>query len=259
MNLTDRLLQICRGHILAVGSTGGTLPKVVVPEPYVPFVPKDWNRVLVLAEAQNLSNAHKGCRTRLLAQDPESRILRLLAHTDSPEPHLGIKPWDQGFLKLAVEAALNERAAQVAVSNAVLWSLVGAAGVNVKPSSETIGSSIGLWAELLPVLRPVRIVAAGKVAQTVVSEVRKLGAWTGSVLALHLPSPRVLSVVSGMFDPGDLKEHYPAACAALDRHASGWRSQPPKEVRGRLFYACHAVSMARKLGRGAGGDPSRAQ
>lgn len=259
MNLTDRLLQVCRGHVFAVGSAGDTFPKVVVPEPYVPHVPKDWNRVLVLAEAQNLSNAHKGYRARLLAADAESRILRLLASKDSPDSHLGIKPWDQGFLKLAVEAALGERAAQSAVSNAVLWSLVGPEGANVRPSSETIGSSIGLWAELLPVLRPARIVAAGKVAQTVVSEVRKLGAWTGSVLALHLPSPRVLAVVSGMFDPGDLKEHYPAACEALDRHASGWRAQSLKEVRGRLFYACHAVSMARKLGRGTGGDPSRTQ
>ena len=257
MNLTDRLLQVCRGHVLAASSAGDTFPQVVIPEPYVPHVPKDWNRVLVLAEAQNLSNAHKGYRNRLLAADAEARILRLLA--PSPESHLGIKPWDQGFLKLAVEAALNGRAAQCAVSTAVLWSLVGDGGVNVRPISETIGSSIDLWAELLPVLRPARIVAAGKVAQTVVSEVRKLGAFTGSVLALHLPSPRVLSVVSGMFDPGDLKEHYPAACEALDRHASGWRAQSPKEVRGRLFYACHAVSMARKLSRGTGGGPSRSQ
>lgn len=48
--LRKKLVEICQSYGAYKGST-----KVVVDTPYIPYIPDNWNGVLVLAEAQNLN------------------------------------------------------------------------------------------------------------------------------------------------------------------------------------------------------------
>jgi hypothetical protein len=162
MKRADELSEICRRHILP----RPILPcphDVVVPQPYVPFVPKNWNGVLVLAEAQNLSKGSPDVEW-LKSATPDERIFRLRR-----DRRIAIQPWEDGSLKLAVEAALGIRAARTAISNAVLWSLVDEKGNNKNPTSELINRSKSLWSELLQTLKAEHIVTAGAVARRVIT------------------------------------------------------------------------------------------
>ena len=53
-------------------------PDLVLSEPYVPYVPADWNGILVLAEAQNLSRGNQEYAARLRGLPPRERVLRLV-------------------------------------------------------------------------------------------------------------------------------------------------------------------------------------
>lgn len=215
-------------------------PKVQFPEPYIPFMPDPWNGVLVLAEAQNLSLRHKDYHDKLAGMAPLQRVTRL----QNPGGKLGVQPWDNGLLKLAVEAALDSRAGETAVSNGVLWSLADAKGRNVNPTGDLIEHSARLWIELLKVLQPKCVVAAGAVAREVLKAV-PTGAWQGPILQLHLPAPRVLATLKGLFHVPDLLAHYPEVAAVQKEHPEWF----PKDadVSSRVAYACHAVSHARRV------------
>src|SRR5262245_34630412 len=114
-------ISICQRFVLADGAG------VVVPEPYFPLVPESWNGLLVVAEAQNLAS-ETAYRSWLLAQAPEGRFRRLYRGNG-----VGIQPWDDGSLKLAIHAALDMRPEETAVSNAVPWSQRQSGGQNENP------------------------------------------------------------------------------------------------------------------------------
>ena len=234
------LEQLCTAYQLPAGLLGQVDPKVVVPEPYVPFIPDKWNRVLVLAEAQNLSATHKKYRDKLLAMTPPTRIHRLTARTDH---QLGIKPWDNGLLKMAVEVMLDCRAEETAVGNGVFWSLVDHKDRNVNPTPEMVEHSARLWGLLLAQLRPECVITAGAVAREVIAKLPK-SVSPMQVLSVQLPSPRVLATLSGLFDGTDLMLHFPEVAAVQGRQPS-WFKVKNKVSNSRLVYACHAASRAR--------------
>ena len=91
----------------------------MVPEPYLPYLPDQWNGVLVLAEAQQLAGAREYLRW-LRGLPPEQRMIRL----STPNPSgVGVGPWDNGIVKLAVKAMMPDiQPEEVAVGNAVPWS-----------------------------------------------------------------------------------------------------------------------------------------
>ena len=92
--------------------------EAMVREPYLPHVPENWNGVLVLAEAQQLAGAHT-YREWLNGLPSEQRMIRL--SLKSPDG-VGVGPWDNGIVKLALKAMLPEiDVEQTAVSNAVPW------------------------------------------------------------------------------------------------------------------------------------------
>jgi hypothetical protein len=69
-DLKNDLLSICR-------KAGRSLSGMVLAEPYIPFVPDEWNGILILSEAQNLGKlfgAHVGL---LRDRSPEERLRRL--------------------------------------------------------------------------------------------------------------------------------------------------------------------------------------
>jgi uracil-DNA glycosylase len=232
--------QLCTAYHLSADLLRQVDPKVVVPEPYVPFIPDKWNRVLVLAEAQNLSATHKKYRDKLLAMTPPTRIHRLTARTDH---QLGIKPWDNGLLKMAVEVMLDCRAEETAVGNGVFWSLVDHKDRNVNPTPEMVEHAARLWGLLLAQLRPECVITAGAVARKVIAKLPK-SVSPMQVLSVQLPSPRGLATLSGLFDGADLLRHYPEV-AEVQARQPGWFKVKNKVSNSRLVYACHTASRAR--------------
>jgi hypothetical protein len=206
---------------------------VTLPEPYIPYIPQDWNGNLVLAEAQNHGTKSRDYLKWLLSLDPQNRMLRLYGNYADG---VGCQPWDDGSLKLAVAAAFGDDPDCWAVSNAILWSRVDDGGRNDSaPCAWTQRESVTAWRDFLNVLKPEWIVTAGKKARAVIDQT----GYSGGRLNLQLPSPLNLSSASGMFDEKDLLGRYPEVQEAMELHPGlirgGYR-------RNKLFYACHAVS-----------------
>lgn len=224
----NRLLEICRRHCLRNS-------RVVVGEPYIPFLPDKWNGILVLAEAQNMSTKNQDYVDRVKAMKRDERFQRL---GRVEWEGIGIQPWDDGSLPLAVASVFPELAVkQFGVSNAVVWSQRTEEGANKNPSDDLVRRSVRFWSDILAVLKPEQVVTAGKIARGVIEQ-----AWQGSHLALRSPSPRYLSPLVGLFDNEDLFRRFPEVSDALDRQ--------PELLDGhyranKIFFACHAVSVAK--------------
>jgi hypothetical protein len=220
----DQLAEICARHLMSGG-------QVVIPEPYIPYLPENWDGTLVVAEAQNLSQTNHGYVDNLKAASAEQRIRRL---SWDPEKDLGVTPWDDTTLKLAVEAAFGCDSLRVAVSNAVLWSTVTPDGRNQTPSPDLMAASTRAWMELLLVLRPQVVVAAGAKAREVMT-IATAGL-DARLVCWPLPSPRVLAPLSGAINVVDLRRRFPEVDRVLIRRPA-WGIRGPS-----VLYACLAVS-----------------
>lgn len=223
--MKKRLAAICARHLL---------PDATVREAYIPFIPPRWNGVLVLAEAQNHGMKSAEYLAWLRGLSPAERVNRLYrSHKE-----IGIRPWDDGSLKLAVEAALGKNAEETAVSNACLWSQVRTSGKNLNPSKAVERHSSLVWKGIFEVLAPRQVVTAGNVAKRVVE---KAGV---KPLAWRLPAPN-LSRMAGLFEESDLLRRYPEVVRVMKARPqwfeSGYR-------RNKVFFMCHAVSVSRRAG-----------
>lgn len=236
MGVPSEMVRICMDFPFPDGS------KVVIARPYIPWMPEKWNGLLVLAESQNLSKTNADYVDWLNDLCSDEQVLRL--HRVRQTQDLGIAPWDDGSLKLAVEAAFGEDANQTAVSNAVLWSQVTESNANKTPSLQLIMASAKLWSKLLSVLRPKRVITAGNVAHKVIDGPTCRAAHTFKHYKLRLPARTAMSRVSGMFRDEDLRSRYPEVENVIKRHPEWVEAFE----RNKVFYACHAVSLCGRLG-----------
>jgi hypothetical protein len=225
-----QLVDLCRKHVLDA-------KRAVLSEPYVPFLPDAWNGLLVVAEAQNLSKTNEAYVERLRSVSSSERIDRL--RLASPESTIGIQPWDDGSLKLAVESAIDLRADETAVSNAVLWSVRSDDDYNDNPSFDLSIRSIALWAAMLTILQPRRVVAAGAWARDVMTKAISAADLAVTPTLWILPSRRLLSPFSPMVNQADLLRRFPEVKAVLDRHPEWVKGSYPNN---KILYACLAVS-----------------
>ena len=230
--MEERLLNCLRNN--TCGEIGD---EVVIEEPYIPYIPAHWNRILVLAESQNLSPTNQGYVEALRGLDPKSRMKRL-GHpelTDSAE--VGVSPWDDGSLKLAVEAAFGAQADHTGVSNAVLWSQRDSLlQTNINPGRPLQGRSSDIWREMLQIIQPKLLICSGNIAHSVVDE----AGWPDEKIArLRLPSPNAMSRISGMFREKDLLNRYPEVRQVVQTHPEWVTSYR----RNKILFACHAVSL----------------
>ncbi len=230
MNVHQQLIEICKEYILPAGEN------VVISEPYIPYIPDKWNRLLILAESQNLSFSNINYVETLSNMTIEGRIQRLGVSSD----YVGVYPWDDGSIKLAVEASLKVQAIEVGVSNAVLWSQRGSNKENINPDLNLQVRSSEIWSKLLPILDPNVVVCCGKIALQVI----KKSNWKGKVIHFRLPSKSAMSRVSGMFNETDLLNRYPEVSTVVDKHPH-WLDGGYKL--NKIFYACHAVSSQTKI------------
>jgi hypothetical protein len=231
----DQLVQFCQDCIVDT-------PDVVVPEPYIPYIPQGWNGVLVLAEAQNLSRTYSGYAADLKSLPRELRVRRL-----GYWPGLvGIQPWDNGPLRLAVAASLGADPDATAASNAVLWSITGSDGKkNENPREKFKERSIELWGKMLDVIRPEYMITAGAVAREVTKGALCRTSASPKVVSWTLPSPRVLQPLSSMVAADELRRRFPEVDDAIRRRPE-WAENPPEAPH--VFYACLAVVAVRKHG-----------
>lgn len=228
-----RLIRICRQHILPPALSA------VVPEPYVPYVPPKWNGVLVTAEAQNLSRTHANYVDWLAAQDTTGRIRRLYDYGQ-----IGVAPWADGTLPIALEAALGAKPAQVAVSNAVPWSILTVKKQNANPSPELIQRAQSFWAEMLAALQPKTLVSCGKIGRLVFTKDVRLAAPKMQTYQLCNSSSTLLSRISGLFHTDDLLKRYPEVAQVIARR----KNLAASYYRNKVFFACHAYSIIRRQG-----------
>lgn len=219
---------------LPTGDDEKTIP--TVPEPYVPYIPSKWNGTLVLAEAQNHSKGSTYTEW-LRSLSSEARMQRL-----GRGNRIGVRPWDDGSLKLAVEVAFGIEADRTGVSNGVLWSLVDDKGNNRNPTLELIRKSQAVWTEMLGVLKPECIVAAGSVARRVVEAALKGGRQEAIMNAWPLPSPRVLSPISGTLDEKEWLRRFPEVAHGIAKRPD-WVDGPLRK--NRILYACLAVARSK--------------
>ena len=232
--MLEDLLRICRRY------NAPDSIQVVIRESYIPYVPRKWNRILVLAESQNLNN-NKYVQS-LRARTRDEKMCRLYPNRridNGEDDREGVGPWDDGSLKLAVEAAFEEVAVKTAVSNAVPWSQRAvSSGANVNPDDDLQSLSSALWREMLDCLKPNLVICSGNVAENVIRQAD----WSNDrIKKLRLPSALALSS-SVMFDENDLLIRYPEVKRILDTHPE-WGEGSPVEKRNKIFFACHAVSL----------------
>jgi hypothetical protein len=135
--------------------------------PYIPFIPNTWNKILVLGESQQLRGKRKGNSKyveRLTKSSIECQIRRL----ECLHPNLiGITPWDNGLIKLALLSAFPEiKITETAVSNAVPWHLNKK---DNKTSKELIEKSVDFWTKILEIMQPDSIICTGLIANNIIS------------------------------------------------------------------------------------------
>jgi hypothetical protein len=182
----DKLLHICKGHTF--GQAG-----MAVPEPYIPFFPQGplaWNGVLVVAVAQNLSDTNRGYRSWLVEASQQVRQDRLSTYF-AEYGIIGVGPWDDGTIKLAIAALRGADAVKrVAVSNAVLWS-GGDSGTSEALSKQAERNSVSFWTEVLEVMNPAEVIAFGAIAGRVMKE---SGAAKHGLVEMPGPFSRIHSI-----------------------------------------------------------------
>ncbi len=262
--LLPALLGVCEQFTETMGSSSAGLVSdpaisLVLPEPYVPFLPAGSPTILVLAESQNLSDArHDAYATYLTARTttPRQRFLRLQDGKRAAIPDakgIGVQPWDDGTLPIAVRAALRVDPGEVAVSNAIPWSWTKGRA-NTRPFTGPVIDLAGdFWREILEHLNPGTVIAAGGVAQKVVARATKGLTTPPEVIPWSLPSAR-LDAVAGMFDPKDMMRRY-----GIPEHIQVEVLTNRDLGRRWALYVCHAVSKTLEGSAGVVGRPRPAR
>jgi hypothetical protein len=223
--------------------------ELVFREPYVPYLPGKSPRVLVLAESQNLSGKmHRRFVQKLKNESPDGKFLRLANRLGQEGDAIGVQPWDNGILKVAVQAARGLDPATVAVSNAVPWSWVRGEA-NARPfHSKVKRMAADFWTAVFEQWKPDCIICAGAVARDVMRKARPASA---KVVEWALPSPRMRSTAK-MFKSEDLMRRFGIA----ERVAPMLESlKSPADHDLAAFYACHAVSKSGRSCNDSGTQP----
>ena len=243
MPCLNELLDACARHTLSeqvageIANEGDQRGQIVIREAYIPYIPLQWNRYLVLAEAQNLANANDAYVQWLLGLSSQERMNRF---SDGP----AVGPWDDGSLPCAIEAAFRWNSCETAVSNAVPWSRTNPDGNNENPSEALEDKAVQFWEDLLPLIQPTHIITAGKVAERVLEKaIEKVLERTPNMsfhqLSVRLPSPLPMSLISGMFNADDLLKRYPEVHRVVQSKPEWFQTYK----RNKVFFACHVVSL----------------
>lgn len=239
LSLRESLKQICQNFALSENV------KVIERTPYIPYIPENWNGVLVVAEAQNITeDDYRDC-------SEEQKICRLYPNRDCLQnyeisgsfPKLDVKPWNDGSIPLALKASLELNLFETAVGNSCFWSIRNGEA-NENPNEDMRNQSRILWQQMWDVLkeRCSKVICCGNIATEIFNFIEDDNL---TIKELRHPSPNAMSRVSGMFNKDDLFSRYPEVKNAYDELGFG---NPTNEsirnyMQNKIFFACHAVSL----------------
>lgn len=229
------MVDVARRHTLGTDDLDEDGLEVAFEESYLPYFPRNWNGVMVLAESQNLPSAADGYCQHLSSLTEEERLTRLPASDDL----IGVAPWDDGSIPLMVKSIWNDLdVLEVAVGNAVPWSCRKVGGGNANPRKVMVPRASEFWNELLPILSSKlhTILVFGKIAEEVLRCSVEKTRWNGLFLPLVLPSPWNMNRLASMFVKEDMLSRFPEVENArqLLKDDFSWCQ---------IAFACHAVSV----------------
>lgn len=225
---------------------------VLFAEPYLPYGLESWNGILVLAESQAIrpDDDYAQWLQQLTRTQRMTRLGRKKPPPYPDEPDkIGIGPWDDGTIKLALQAIfegakLKLRLEDIAVSNAVPWTRKST-GKNLNPDKQMEGKAAEFWKKIFDVWEPdiKALIVLGNIAKRVLTDAGILSdsKYKDKCLKLWLPSPNAINRVHGMFDCADLKIRFPEVERALNTIEIN-----EKQYKMKVFFACHAVSRGKK-------------
>jgi hypothetical protein len=223
--------------------------------PYIPYVPRGWNGVLVLGLAQNhagiddeTKETYGDCLRKCEEKNPEASILRLY-EGESPQlgPVKSIKPWEDGFLPLALECAVPGcHEDEIARSNAVLWSFTQLGGRRDFPpkwGGPQLERSVVVWTEMLKRLGAdlKLLITYGVVAHSVMGAALNEARVTCPHVRWTHPSHSYPRLTRDKTKYAELLQYEPEAMRVIMQgRFSSWKTS-----KSRLLYACHAVKETR--------------
>ncbi len=241
----DILLRVCKSNRIApydYSKYKGELSRYDI-YPYAPYIPRKWNRILVLGESQLINAKNRGdkdYREKLLDACDDDCIFRLGKKEitgQKPDEFIGVVPWDNGFLKLAMLSCFPEfKANQFGISNMVPWELTKD---NTRINTFLEYKSISFWKNILPVLKPKYIICSGEIAKETILLMDNWKSFDCKVFNL-LPV-NSLTRVSKLFNITDLLSRFPEVKKAIECNPKLF---PHKEIALEqiIVYATHAVS-----------------
>lgn len=215
--------------------------QVVIQEAYLPYIPKEWNGILFVAEAQSLTKSNP-YRDQLEGMESEDLLVRL-NHDEivrNGNNNIGVGPWNTGYPQFALKILSNEHAVNhMAVGNAVVWT--HDTQNNVNPNDELIDRSKKIWKQLIDDTsfgeRLKLVIASGSISHRVF--------WNLSDRTkdriLYLIHTSYLKRVQNIFSPQELLARFPEVKDAL-------ASKTPDHSK--VFFACHVISRYNELPEG---------
>lgn len=212
--------------------------------PYIPYIPNNWNGILVLAESQQLRGNNDGNlkyvnNLREYAPDDKNLISRLGNTKINNEGGIGISPWDEGYIPLAMMSCFPDKMLnEFGVANAVPWHLDKS---NRKQENDYIRMAKDFWEIVIPML-------VNNGLHTVI----RTGTYARDILNYNSLKKHVENVVyirsasqlerdAWLFNENDLLKRYPEIVSAIEKSGSIWNSSY------HIFYAAHAVSKLSAL------------
>ncbi|MGA2915269.1 MAG: uracil-DNA glycosylase family protein [Sedimentisphaerales bacterium] len=197
----EALINVCKNHYYP------NTESVIVPEPYIPYMLEKWNRILVLAESQNISLDDD--YYKWLNELTSVQLMTRLGWKKWEEPippyrdknklgWIGVGPWD-GRLGELVKSALraifeetnpNLKVEDIAVSNAVPWTKKRSGSRNERPDKEMQCKARKFWKEIFEIWNPnIRmIIVLGKNAQEAMNDAEIQKRYERKWLKLRHPS-----------------------------------------------------------------------
>jgi len=237
------LLEICRKY------TSDAPENVMFPEPYLPYKPKKWNGILVLAESQVIkSTDDESYGGKLKKLSSVERMARLgEKELQYKEGDIGIGPWDNGTIKLALQAIfkgteLGLELENVAVSNAVPWTK-RTNGSNKNPDEQMQAKAANFWKDIFDMWKPDInvLVVLGNIAEKVMRRAGISEKYAKNWVKLRLPSKNSIFRIMNTFSHKDLLCRYGEVQKALS--ILGMKKDNEKLYKMKVFFACHAVSL----------------
>lgn len=202
--LKTKLVKICNDFRF---EDSVRIDNLVLETPYIPFIPDSWNKnkVLVLFEAQNLSQTNQDYVDKLKQLPKRDKIERLYE-----KPNLGIAPWDLGYLDFPLKVCFPDyEYTDFAVGNAVLWSL--ASEKNLTPTNYIMKRSSELWSLMLNEMEPKIIISVGNKAAYVIEK----SSYSGIKISTYFPYGIYPNFVNKHFDFTSLVERNVSVDRAL--------------------------------------------